>query len=148
MTALPVVHYSGRGLNDKNKTLWCSWSISSLSKKVFFSGDTSYSPIIFKTIGNENGPFDLAIVSIGAYKTRKYGSASHLTPEEAVKVAIETKSNVAVAMHWGTIELSDEPPWEPPVRFKKAAQDNGISSDQTWVMKIGETRFIPSKKRK
>ncbi len=58
--------------------------------------------------------------SMGGYKTRKYGPASHLTPEEAVKVAMETKSNVAVAMHWGTIELSDEPPWEPPVRFKNA----------------------------
>jgi len=148
LTALPAVHFSGRGLNDKNKTLWCSWSISSQSGKVFFSGDTSYSPTIFKTIGKENGPYDLAIVSIGAYKTRKYGPPSHLTPEEAVKVAMETKSDVAVAMHWGTIELSDEPPWEPPVRFKKAAQDNGISSDQTWVMKIGETRLLPSKKRK
>ncbi len=72
--------------------------------------------------------------------------ASHLTPEEAVKVAMDTKSNLAVAMHWGTIELSDEPPWEPPVRFKKAAQNNGIASDQTWVMKVGETRLIPSKK--
>jgi N-acyl-phosphatidylethanolamine-hydrolysing phospholipase D len=148
LTALPAVHFSGRGLKDKNKTLWCSWSISSQSGKVFFSGDTSYSPTIFKTIGKENGPYDLAIVSIGAYKTRKYGPASHLTPEEAVKVVMETKSNVAVAMHWGTIELSDEPPWEPPVRFKKASQDNGIPSDQTWVMKIGETRLIPSKERK
>ncbi len=148
LTALPAVHFSGRGSNDKNKTLWCSWSISSQSGKVFFSGDTSYSSTIFKTIGKENGPYDLAIVSIGAYKTRKYGPASHLTPEEAVKVVMETKSNVAVAMHWGTIELSDEPPWEPPVRFKKAAQDNAISSDQTWVMKIGETRLLPSKKRK
>jgi len=148
LTALPAVHFSGRGLNDKNKTLWCAWSISSQSGKVFFSGDTSYSPTIFKTIGKENGPYDLAIVSIGAYKTRKYGPSSHLTPEEAVKVAMETKSDVAVAMHWGTIELSDEPPWEPPVRFKKAARDNGISSDQTWVMKIGETRVLPSKKRK
>jgi len=148
LTALPAVHFSGRGLSDKNKILWCSWSISSQSGKVFFSGDTSYSPTIFKIIGEENGPYDLAIVSIGAYKTRKYGPASHLTPEEAVKVAIETKSNVAVAMHWGTIKLSDEPPWEPPVRFKKAAQDIGISSNQTWVMKIGETRLLPSKKRK
>ncbi|MCF6257993.1 MAG: MBL fold metallo-hydrolase [Gammaproteobacteria bacterium] len=145
-TALPAVHFSGRGLNDKNKTLWCSWSISSQSGKVFFSGDTSYSPTIFKTIGKEYGPYDLAIVSIGAYKTRKHGPASHLTPEEAVKVAMDTKSNLAVTMHWGTIELSDEPPWEPPVRFKKAAQNNGIASDQTWVMKIGETRLMPSKK--
>ncbi len=143
LTALPAVHFSGRGLNDKNKTLWCSWSISSPSGKLFFAGDTAYSPTIFKTIGKENGPYDLALVSIGAYKTRKSGPASHLTPEEAVKVALETKSNAAVAMHWGTIRLSDEPIWEPPVRFKKAAKENNLSSDCTWVMKIGETRLIP-----
>jgi L-ascorbate metabolism protein UlaG (beta-lactamase superfamily) len=148
LTALPTVHFSGRESNDKNKTLWCSWSISSQSGKVFYSGDSSYSPTIFKTIGKENGPYDLVIVSIGAYKTRKYGPASHFTPEEAIKVAMETKSNIAVAMHWGTIKLSDEPLWEPPVRFRKAAQDNGLSSEQTWVMKIGETRLLPSKKRK
>ena len=147
-TALPAVHFSGRGTNDKNKTLWCSWSISSQSGNVFFSGDTSYSPTVFKTIGEERGPYEVAIVTIGAYKTRKDGPASHLTPEEAVKVVMETKSNVAVAMHWGTVGLSDEPPWEPPERFKKAAQDNDMSSDQTWVMKIGETRLMPSKKIK
>ena len=56
---------------------------------------------------------------------------------------METKSDIAVAMHWGTIKLSDEPLWEPPVRFKKAAKDNDIPSDQTWVMKIGETRLLP-----
>ena len=142
LTALPVVHFSGRGLNDKNKTLWCSWSILSQSEKIYFSGDTSYSSTIFKNIGKENGPYDLAILSIGAYKTRKYGPASHLTPEEAVDVALDIKSNVAVAMHWGTISLSDEPPWEPPVRFKQAAKNSGMSSDQVWVMKIGETRLL------
>ncbi len=146
LTALPAVHFSGRGMNDKNRTLWCAWSISSQHGKVFFSGDTSYSPTIFKTIGQENGPFDLAVVSIGAYKTRESGPASHLTPEEAVAVAMDTKSEIAVAMHWGTIMLSDEPPWEPPVRFKKAAQASGIPSDQLWIMKIGESRLLPNLK--
>lgn len=145
LLALPAVHFSGRGMNDKNKTLWCSWSISSRSKKIYFSGDTSYSPTMFKTIGKENGPYDIAIISIGTYKTREYGPSSHLTPEEAIKVVLETKGTVAVAMHWGTIQLSDEPPWEPPVRFRKAAQANGFSAEKTWVMKIGETRFLPSK---
>ena len=143
-TALPAVHNSGRGANDKNTTLWCSWSISAKNNKLFFSGDTSYLPTIFKTIGEKMGPYDMAIVGIGAYKTRKHGPASHLTPEEAVKVILDTKSNVAVAMHWGTIELSDEPTWEPPVRFKKAAQGKGIPLDKTWVMKVGETRQLPN----
>ncbi len=37
LTALPTVHYSGRGLGDKNKTLWCSWAISSRYGKYFSS---------------------------------------------------------------------------------------------------------------
>ncbi len=144
-TALPAVHYSRRGTNDKNKTLWSSWSISSKSGKYFFSGDTSYSPSIFKDIGKTDGPYDLAMISIGAYKTRKFGPATHLTPEEAIKVAKEIKTDIVVGMHWGTIELSDEPHWEPPIRFNKAARENALSPDQTWIMKIGETRHLPSK---
>jgi len=147
-TALPAVHFSGRASNDKNKTLWCSWSISSQSAKVYYSGDSSYSPTVFKSIGDEYGPYDLAIVSIGAYKTRKYGPASHFTPEEALRVAMDTKSHVAVAMHWGTIKLSDEPIWEPPVRFRNAGQENGLPSERTWVMKIGETRLLPDNTNK
>lgn len=144
-TALPAVHSSQRSTSDKNKTLWCSWSISSMQGKYYFSGDTSYSPSIFKEIGNNDGPYNLAMISIGAYKTRKQGPASHLTPEEAIQVAKEIETPIIVGMHWGTIELSDEPHWEPPIRFKKAAQENGFSSNQTWVMKIGETRLLPNK---
>jgi len=51
----PMVHYSSRGLFDKNETLWCSWSILSSKRKLFFAGDTAYSPIIFKEIGTEIG---------------------------------------------------------------------------------------------
>ncbi|MEN8133369.1 MAG: MBL fold metallo-hydrolase [Pseudomonadota bacterium] len=147
-TALPTIHYSGRGMNDKNKTLWCAWSIKSPSTKVFFSGDTAYSPTIFKNIGEERGPYDAALVTIGAYKTRQYGPASHLTPEEAIKVVMETHSDIAVAMHWGTIELSDEPPLEPPERFKKAALQNDLPADNVWVMKIGETRLLVDEMQK
>ncbi len=145
-TALPAVHYSMRGTNDRNKTLWCSWSISSPSGKYYFSGDTSYSPTIFKEIGKNDGPYDLAMISIGAYKVRETGLESHLTPEQAIKVAAEIGTKKILGMHWGTIELSDEPHWQPPVRFKKAAHENGVTSEQAWLMKIGETRKLPSNK--
>jgi L-ascorbate metabolism protein UlaG (beta-lactamase superfamily) len=45
---LPSVHYSGRGLTDKNKTLWCSWAICSPSGRYYFVGDTAYSSTIFR----------------------------------------------------------------------------------------------------
>ncbi len=142
-TALPAIHYSQRSTNDRNKTLWSAWSFSSASGKYFFSGDTSYSPFFFEDIGRKDGPYDLAMISIGAYKVRESGPESHLTPEEAIKVANEIGAKTIVGMHWGTIELSDEPHWEPPVRFKKAARENGLSSDHAWLMKVGETRLLP-----
>jgi hypothetical protein len=42
-------------------------------------------------------------------------------------------------MHWGTINLSDEPPWEPPKRFVSAGLKAGFDQKNLWVMKIGET---------
>jgi N-acyl-phosphatidylethanolamine-hydrolysing phospholipase D len=143
MFCLPSVHYSGRGLTDKNKTLWCSWAICSPSGRYYFVGDTAYSSTIFKKIGNKFKSFDLAMVTIGTYGNRKYGVNNHTTPEEAVNLGMDINSNIFVGMHWGTIEQSDEPPWEPPKRFSEAALKAGISEKRIWIMKIGETRILP-----
>jgi len=143
MTALPSVHYSGRGLTDKNKTLWCSWAICSPSGRYYFVGDTAYSSTIFKKIGNKFKSFDLAMVTIGTYGNRKYGVNNHTTPEEAVRLGMDINSKFFVGMHWGTIEQSDEPPWEPPKRFSEAGLKAGISEKRIWIMKIGETRLLP-----
>ncbi len=37
----------------------------------------------------------------------------HLNPEEAVEMAHNFGAKLAIAMHWGTIRLSDEPAIEP-----------------------------------
>jgi hypothetical protein len=41
-----------------------------------------------------------------------------------------------------TIDLFDEPYWEPPQRFREAAGTNGYAEDRAWVLKIGETRAL------
>lgn len=145
LTALPIVHYSGRGLGDKNKTLWCSWAISSQFGRYFFIGDSAYSPTIFKEIGVKFDTFDLAMVTIGTYGNRKYGVNNHTTPEEAVTLGKEINAKVLLGIHWGTIDLSDEDPWEPPKRFKISAQKSGFLPENILIMKIGETRGLPGK---
>ena len=40
--ALTGIHFSGRTLNDSNKTLWNSYIIQGKNKKIFWSGDTGY----------------------------------------------------------------------------------------------------------
>jgi N-acyl-phosphatidylethanolamine-hydrolysing phospholipase D len=143
ITALPAVHFSGRWLWDHDKTLWCSWAIQASCGNYYFSGDTAYSPTVFKQIGNLFKSFNLAMVPIGAYQPAAFMQPYHTNPEEAVKVGSEIHSKILVGMHWGTIALSDEPPWEPPVLFQTAARNAGYHPDQTWLMKIGETRILP-----
>jgi L-ascorbate metabolism protein UlaG (beta-lactamase superfamily) len=68
-----------------------------------------------------------------------------LTPfflEEAVKIAKDVQAKNLLAMHWGTIQLSDEPPFEAPIRFQQAAERAGFSPDEIWIFKIGETRLL------
>jgi N-acyl-phosphatidylethanolamine-hydrolysing phospholipase D len=142
LTALPAVHNSGRGLNNQNKNLWCSWAVRNTSVNLFFAGDTAYSSNAFKEIGAVHGPFDAALVPIGAYEPRDFMRAYHANPEETVRIGLDLKAKTLIAMHWGTIDLSDEPYWEPPRRFREKAEASGYAEDRAWVMKIGETRVL------
>ncbi|MDO1499483.1 MBL fold metallo-hydrolase [Winogradskyella maritima] len=50
----PAQHFSGRGLTDRDKTLWSSWVIQTTKEKIFFSGDSGYGPH-FKPLGKSLG---------------------------------------------------------------------------------------------
>jgi len=139
LSCLPCIHFSGRTPFDRNATLWCSWSIVSSSLRVFFAGDTGYGPVFAET-GARHGPFDLALVPIGAYEPASIMRSVHCDPEEAVSLGRDVRASTLVAMHWGTIVLTDEPPFEPPERFRAAANRAGLSDGRAWVMRIGETR--------
>ena len=68
---------------------------------------------------------------------------SHITPEEAVSIGIDVRAKTLIASHWGTISsLSDEPMFEPPIRFKKVGRDSGFSDKDLWTMIVGETRIL------
>ena len=68
--------------------------------------------------------------------------ASHCTPEEAVQITQMLQSKKILGMHWGTIRLSAENPWEPPTKFEKAAKSSGYKDESIWKMAIGETRSL------
>ena len=143
LTSLPAVHDSARSTDDHNETLWATWAIDSPTNRIIFIGDTGFSNTIYNDIGEKFGSFDYAILPIGAYEPRKLMWMSHVTPEEAVSIGIDVRANTLIASHWGTVSsLSDEPPFEPPKRFKKAGKDNGFSEQELWVMKVGETRSL------
>lgn len=135
---LPTQHWSKRSLTDTRKTLWSSWAVTGPQKRFYFAGDTGYFSG-FDTIGRALGPFDLAAVPIGAYAPRAMMKSSHMNPEEAIQAALDLRAEKAVAMHFGTFNLSDEPLSEPPSRFKAAAKGTALDGQNSWVLDIGET---------
>ncbi len=138
---LPAYHYSRRNIFTHNVSLWASYMIDNGRKKIYFSGDTAYGSV-FKSIGETYGPFDYALISIGSYHPPELMLASHLSPSQAVQVGRDLRAKTLVAMHWGTLVLSDEPPLEPPLLFHEAGEAAQYSTDKLWILNIGETRKL------
>ena len=122
LTCTPAQHFSGRGLNDKNKTLWSSWVIESTTERLFFSGDSGYGPH-FKTIGRKFGEFDFAMIECGQYN--KMWSEIHMFPEETVKAGLDINAKLIMPIHWGAFKLAQHT-WTDPVEraVRKAKELN------------------------
>ncbi|GAA6005642.1 hypothetical protein JCM10207_005280 [Rhodosporidiobolus poonsookiae] len=152
----PCQHFTGRSLTDRNDTLWASWMIeSSTGGKVWFGGDTGYRSVprgftgneddlekcpAFKEIGEREGPFDFAMIPIGAYSPRWFMSRIHCSPEDSVELHQQIKSRKSLGMHMGVWMLTDEPMDEPPKRLRAACDKLGITEEQFGVCGYGETR--------
>ena len=140
-TALPAVHWSRRTSFDVNRTLWTGFAIRSATQHIFFGGDSAYGPV-FREIGETYGPFDTALIGIGAYEPRVLMQAAHTNPEEAVEIGADIGARRLVGMHWGTVVLTEEPQFEAPDRFRAAARKRGFDDERVWIMRIGETRLL------
>ncbi len=134
----PAQHFSGRWLNDRNQTLWCSYAVLG-KKRFYFGGDSGYCSH-FKDIGTQFGPFDLALIPIGAYEPRKLMRPVHMNPDEAVQTFIDVRAKKMIGIHWGTFVLTDEPMDLPPKRMYEVAAERLLSKDDLWALKLGETR--------
>nr|WP_238319472.1 MBL fold metallo-hydrolase [Xanthomonas maliensis] len=103
LTATPSRHFSGRGLFDRDRTLWCSWAIQDDDLRLFFSGDGGYGPH-FKTIGQRLGPFDLALIENGAYDAM--WPDVHMQPEQTMQAFVDLGGRSLLPIHNGTFDLA------------------------------------------
>ncbi|GAB2867580.1 MBL fold metallo-hydrolase [Hymenobacter ruber] len=107
----PSRHFSGRGLTNRNSTLWCSWVVQAPAKRVFYTGDGGYGPH-FAAIGRQYGPFDLALVECGQYN--ESWADIHMKPEQSVQAARDVRAAVMMPVHWGAFTESLHA-WNEPV---------------------------------
>ena len=139
VVCLPAQHWSGRSLWDRRVTLWASYAVLGPEHRFYFAGDTGYFDG-FAEIGEKYGPFDLAAMPIGAYLPAEMMHLWHMNPEEALQASRDVRAEKIVPVHYGTFDLSDESPDEPPRRLREAADAGAMDPDAVYLLKIGETR--------
>ncbi len=100
-TFLPAIHWSQRGLFDKNKSLWGSWMIEWKNFCIYFAGDTAYGDH-FSCIAHEFPSIDVTLMPIGPCEPRDWMKHSHMSPQEAGNAFCDLDATHFVPMHWGT----------------------------------------------
>ncbi|CDS00658.1 related to SEE1-probable lysine methyltransferase [Sporisorium scitamineum] len=164
LTCVPAQHFSGRGITDRDRTLWAGWTFHAIGEasnkaSVYFAGDTGYRSVprgmpkeqedtlpccpAFKEIGEALGPFDVSLIPIGAYLPRNVMSTIHLAPQDSVLVHRDVKSRRSYGIHWGSFRLTPEDVNEPPKLLIEEAKRQGIDPNELATIEIGQSVSIP-----
>ncbi len=121
-TATPARHFSGRAFK-RGGTIWSSFVLKAGGYSLFLGGDSGYEQH-FKAIGEQFGPFDLAVLECGQYG--KNWPYIHMLPEQVVQAALDLRAAALMPVHWAKFTLSLHP-WDEPIRrVTTAAVERGM----------------------
>jgi L-ascorbate metabolism protein UlaG (beta-lactamase superfamily) len=134
---VPALHFSARGIFDRNLTLWCGYVVESADCIIYFAGDTGFGDH-FATIRERFGAPRLALLPIGAYEPRWFMSPAHMAPDEAVRAHEILAARTSIAIHHGTFQLGDEGIDTPKRRLIECNRD-----DSFLVLDNGQSVTLP-----
>ena len=124
--------------------MWGAFVIKTPEGPVYFAGDTGYRDgAVFKTAADRHGPFRLALLPIGAYEPRWFMAPQHMNPDDAVRAHIDLGRPNTLAMHFGTIQLTDEGIDQPLHDLATARETHGIAPETFAVPRFGHPHRIP-----
>ena len=131
-TFTPVQHWSARGLFDRNDSLWGGWFIKGDDYSIYHAGDTGYSKDFIETKKRLGSP-KYAFIPIGAYDPEWFMAASHVNPEDAIRIMHDLDAEQSFGMHWGTFTLTAEDTLEPPIRLKDELKQYPLKNFKTLI---------------
>ena len=134
---VPVRHWARRGLFDRNKRLWGGYVIKGHSTSIYFGGDSGYGRH-YKDVAEVFPTIDYFLIGIGAYEPRWFMEPNHNSPSDALNAFADLGAKTFIPMHFGTFDLSDEPPSAPLRELMKGAAENGLT-DRIKVLNINES---------
>ncbi len=137
-TFLPSVHWSQRGLFDKNRSLWGSWMISIHDTHIYFAGDTAEGDH-FVQIAREFPAISTALMPVGPCEPSEWMKHNHLSSETALQSFITLQAKEFIPMHWGTFAFGNDHFEEPIIRLKHAwkMNENRLHTRQLHIVRAG-----------
>jgi L-ascorbate metabolism protein UlaG (beta-lactamase superfamily) len=138
VTLTPALHFSGRGLFDRNRALWGGFLISTGAGRILFAGDSAYGPH-FRDIRARAGEIDLALLPIGAYEPRWFMQSIHMNPAEAVQAHLDLEARQSLGMHFGTFQLTPEAITDPLTALVAAREAQGVPPSRFRTLEVGDS---------
>lgn len=133
LASVPARHFSGRGLTNRDTTLWMGWVVLSRDLRLYFSGDGGYGPH-FREIGKAYGPFDFTFIEGGQYDRR--WPDVHMMPEQSVQAHLDVQGDRMMLTHWGAFTLAYHSWTDPVERASQEAEKKGV---RLLTPRVGET---------
>jgi L-ascorbate metabolism protein UlaG (beta-lactamase superfamily) len=141
ITVTPAHHFAARGPFDRNRALWAGFALTIGHARIYFAADTAYAPL-FHEVRRRLGPFDLALLPIGAYEPRWFMHAVHMNPAEAVQAHLDLGSPPTIGMHYGTFHLTTEAIDAPLHALDAALRAHQIPASQFRTLPFGGSMRI------
>ncbi len=135
---LPVRHWSRRGLFDSNHRLWGGFVIRGSETSIYFGGDSGYGRH-YRETGEFFPEIDYFVIGIGAYEPRWFMEPNHNSPADAVKAFQDSCARYLVPMHYGTLNLSDEPPGAP---LRELTREAAAISDRIRILDLNGSLYF------
>jgi L-ascorbate metabolism protein UlaG (beta-lactamase superfamily) len=140
ITLMPALHWSKRSVSDTNKALWGAFVIETDGGALYFAADTGYGTgETFHEVKSKFGAPRLSLLPIGAYEPRWFMKPQHMNPQEAVQAHLDLDSAKSLAIHHGTVQLTDEAVNAPVVALEEAMAHHKIKNADFIVSEIGQS---------
>lgn len=138
-------HWSSRWFVDRNRALWSSFVITLPGGNLMFAGDTGFGDGGWPGEAAQLGPIRLALIPIGAFRFAPgmMDTGSHIGPIQAVEVLRRSGARTALAIHWGTFQLSNEARETPPRMLAEAMKCAALPPQMFHTMEPGGAFEVP-----
>jgi L-ascorbate metabolism protein UlaG (beta-lactamase superfamily) len=135
MQGVEVKHWGARWPSEQPRG-YNGYILRREGRTLLFAGDTALTPALGQI--RSKGPFDLAVMPIGAYRPWIW---NHCTPEQAVEMANKAGAQYILPVHHQTFQLSDEPMSEPMERLEAALHHE---PERLALRRVGGTFVCPN----